>query len=147
MRSVPSRRRLASNSAGVIGGRLGARLHPNFGVEGELGFGIDGDSTRVGTVNVKTNLEYTVAAYGVGFLPINENFELLARVGYGTTQIKADVAGFSATEDGESVNYGVGANYFFDNQNGVRADWTRRDFTDDNGGELDTYGLSYVRRF
>ena len=32
-------------------------------------------------------------------------------------------------------------------RNGVRADWTRRDFTDDNGGELDTYGLSYVRRF
>ena len=59
----------------------------------------------------------------------------------------AFAAGLSVTEDGESVNYGAGANYFFDGQNGVRADWTRRDFTDDNGGEVDTYGVSYVRRF
>ena len=50
-------------------------------------------------------------------------------------------------EDGESVNYGVGGNYFFDANNGIRADWTRRDFTDDNGGEVDTYGVSYIRRF
>ena len=52
----------------------------------------------------------------------------------------------TASGDGESVNYGVGANYFIDGRNGIRADWTRRDFRDD-GGEADTYGLSYVRRF
>ena len=37
-------------------------------------------------------------------------------------------------------------NYFIDGQNGVRADWTRRDFRGD-AGEADTYGLSFVRRF
>ena len=48
--------------------------------------------------------------------------------------------------DGESWNYGVGANYYFDGQNGLRGDWTRRDFEDD-AGEADVYSVSYVRRF
>jgi hypothetical protein len=72
---------------------------------------------------------------------------ITGRLGYGTTSIKADVAGFTASEDGESVNYGAGANWYFDGRNGLRADWTRRDFQDDGAGEVDTYGLSYVRRF
>ena len=134
-------------SLGAITGRLNARVSPHFGVEGEASFGVKDDEVTVGAATGDLSHEYDVAAYGVATLPISANFELFGRVGYGTTSIKADVAGFSATEDGESVNYGVGANYFFDGQNGVRADWTRRDFTDDNGGELDTYGLSYVRRF
>ena len=83
----------------------------------------------------------------MGILPVAPNFELFGRVGYGATSIKAEVAGTEAEADGESVNYGVGGNYFFDANNGIRADWTRRDFTDDDGGEVDTYGLSYVRRF
>ena len=134
-------------SLGAITGRLNARVSPYFGVEGEASFGVKDDEVTFGAVTGDLSHEYDVAAYGVATLPINENFELFGRLGYGTTSIKADVAGFSAREDGESVNYGVGANYFFDGRNGVRADWTRRDFTDDNGGELDTYGLSYVRRF
>jgi len=132
---------------GAITGRLNARVNRYVGVEGEASFGVKDDDITVGGVNGKLSNEYDAAAYVVGTLPISPNLELFGRVGYGTTQIKADVAGFTATEDGESVNYGAGANYFFDGRNGVRADWTRRDFTDDNGGELDTYGLSYVRRF
>ncbi len=132
---------------GAITGRATARLSRYFGVEGEASVGVKDEDITVGALIGTLEHEYDAAAYGVATLPINENFELFGRLGYGTTSIKADVAGFSATEDGESVNYGVGANYFFDGRNGVRADWTRRDFTDDTGGELDTYGLSYVRRF
>ena len=47
---------------------------------------------------------------------------------------------------GDSWNYGAGANYYLDGVNGVRADWTRRDF-DGDSNELDSYTLSYVRRF
>ena len=132
---------------GAITGRVTAKVSPYFGVEGEASFGVKDDEVSFGGLTGDLSHDYDAAAYVVGTLPISPNFELFGRVGYGTTSIKADVAGFSATEDGESVNYGAGANYFFDAQNGVRADWTRRDFTDDNGGELDTYGLSYVRRF
>ncbi len=131
---------------GAITGRATARLSRYLGVEGEASFGVKDQDITVGGLNGTLEHEYDAAAYGVATLPINENFELFGRLGYGTTSIKADVAGFTAREDGESVNYGVGANYFIDGQNGVRADITRRDFTG-NGGEIDTYGLSFVRRF
>ena len=90
--------------------------------------------------------EYDAALYGVATLPVTPNFEVFGRLGYGTTSLKASAAGASVTEDGESVNYGAGANYYFDAQNGVRGDWTRRDFRD-NGGEVDAYSVNYVRRF
>jgi outer membrane immunogenic protein len=135
------------NSLGAVTGRVGAKLSRYIGVEGEASFGVKDEDITIGGVDGSVEHEYDAALYAVGTVPVSENFELFGRVGYGTTSIKADVAGVSATEDGESLNYGAGANYFFDSQNGVRADWTRRDFTDDAGGEIDTYGLSFVRRF
>ncbi|PZO00792.1 MAG: porin family protein [Alphaproteobacteria bacterium] len=131
---------------GAITGRFGAKLHPNFGAEGEVSVGVRDDEFDVGGVPVKIEHEYDVAAYAVGYLPITPQFELFGRVGYGTTQLKASAAGLSETADGDSVNYGAGANYFFDAQNGIRGDWTRRDFTND-GGEADVYSVNYVRRF
>lgn len=132
---------------GAVTGRLGAKVHPNFGFEGEASIGVKDDDFTVGGVDGSIEHDYDAAAYGVAFLPVSPNLELFGRIGYGTTRIESDVAGFTASEDGESVNYGAGANYFFDGQNGVRGDWTRRDFTDDNGGEVDVYSLNYVRRF
>lgn len=131
---------------GAITGRIGARLSPNFAVEGEGSFGVRDDDVAIGATTAKVEHRYDAAVYGVGVLPVSPNFELFGRLGYGTTKIKASAAGVSAEADGESFNYGLGANYMLDAQNGVRADWTRRDFRDD-GGEADTYGLSYVRRF
>ena len=134
-------------SLGAVTGRVGAKISRYIGVEGEASFGVKDEDITIGGVDGSLEHEYDAAIYGVANVPVSENLELFGRVGYGTTSIKADVAGFTASEDGESLNYGAGANYFFDGQNGVRADWTRRDFTDDDGGEIDTYGLSFVRRF
>jgi hypothetical protein len=132
---------------GAVTGRVGTRLHPNFGLEGEASIGVVDDDITVAGVTGSVEQDYDAAAYAVGVLPISPNVELFGRVGYGTTSIKADVAGASAEADGESLNYGAGGTYFLDDRNGLRADWTRRDFTDDDGGEIDTYGVSYVRRF
>lgn len=131
---------------GAVTGRLGAKLNPYFGVEGEASFGVKDDDFNIGGVDGKIEHEYDAAAYVVGTLPVSPNFELFARGGYGTSKIKAEVGGIEADADGESWNYGAGANYYFDAQNGVRADWTRRDFKDD-AGEADVYSLNYVRRF
>ena len=131
---------------GAITGRFGAKLVPNFGLEAEAGFGVKDDSVNVGGVNVETELKHSVGVYAVGFLPINEQFELLARVGYATTKIEASAGGFSADDSEESWNYGVGAQYNFDAVNGVRADYTRYEF-DNDGGEADTWAVSYVRKF
>jgi len=131
---------------GAITGRVGAKFSQYFGVEGEASIGVKDEDISIAGVDGKLEHDYDAAAYLVGSVPLSPNFEVFGRVGYGTTSIKADVAGVTIEEDGDSVNYGAGANYFFDGRNGLRADWTRRDFRDD-AGEVDTYGLSFVRRF
>jgi len=132
---------------GAVTGRAGAKFTPNLGVEGEVSFGVRDEDITVAGVDGKLKHEYDAAIYGVATLPVTPNFELFGRLGYGTTQVKAELPGVSATDDGESINYGAGANYFFDGQNGIRGDWTRRDFRGDNAGEADVYSVNYVRRF
>ena len=131
---------------GALTGRVGAQFHPNFAVEGEAGFGVKDDSANVGGVNVKGELKHSVAVYGVGILPINDKFDLLARVGYGTSKIEASALGVSVKDSQESWNYGVGAQYSFDGANGVRVDYTRYDFNGDFD-KADTWAVSYVRKF
>lgn len=130
---------------GAIQGRLGAKFTPNFGVEAEVAGGVDGDTVYTATGPAKVKMEHQVAGYAVGYLPVTSNLDLLGRVGYGTTKFKGPAG--SAFDGGQdSWNYGVGAEYRFDDKNGLRADWTRSDYTK---GDLssDTVSLGYVRRF
>jgi hypothetical protein len=131
---------------GAVHGRLGYQFHPNFAVEGEAGFGVKDDTVNVAGVQVNTELKHSVAIYGVGVMPLTEKFDLLGRVGYGSSKIEASAAGFSADDDQDSWNYGVGAQYSFDGLNGIRGDYTRYDFRDD-GGDADVWSVSYVRKF
>ncbi|WP_312165441.1 porin family protein [Phenylobacterium sp.] len=131
---------------GAIQGRLGARFNPYLGVEGELGFGVKKDDVGVAGVDAKVELQNSAAIYGVGFLPVAPNADLYARVGYGKSEVKVSAPGVVAKGDGNSWNYGVGGQYFFDDNNGVRADYTRHDFEDD-AGEADVWSLGYVRKF
>jgi hypothetical protein len=130
---------------GAVGARIGYRFHTYFGAEAEGAIGVDGDRATFGAVTIKTELKHSVAAYGVGFLPVSPNFDLLARVGYGSSKVKASSAGVSSSDSDDSWNYGVGAQYLFDGANGVRADYTRHDFG--HGADSDVWTVAYVRKF
>jgi outer membrane immunogenic protein len=130
---------------GAVEGRIGARFGQYLGVEGELAGGVKGDTVRVAGTNYDVDLSYSAAVYGVGYLPVAPNADLFARVGYGKSEI--DVSGpFGGSADGNSWNYGVGGQYFFNEKDGIRADITRHDF-DDNGGDADVVTIGYVRKF
>jgi outer membrane immunogenic protein len=131
---------------GAVQGRIGAKLHPNFGVEAETSFGVGHDDVSFAGVDGKVEHRYDVAAYGVATLPVTSNIDLFARAGYGVTEVKASAAGVSASDHLTSWNYGAGATYNFDDRNGVRADYTYRDFQHDQGS-ADVYSLSFVRKF
>lgn len=134
---------------GTIQGRLGARFGQYFGVEGELGAGVTNDKTTVQGVNIKAKIQHQEAIYGVGFLPLSANFDLLARIGYGETRAKASASAFNVADSasGNSWNYGVGGQYRFDDHNGIRADYTREEYTGSNGGAANVYAIAYVRKF
>jgi outer membrane immunogenic protein len=132
---------------GAIQGRVGAKLTPNFGVEAEAAGGVDDDKvyTPGGPATVK--MEHQVAGYAVGYLPVTPNIDLLARAGYGTTKFKTNnpvATEFDGSRD--SWNYGVGAQYKFDDKNGIRADWTKSEYTKSDLSS-NTVAVGYVRRF
>jgi hypothetical protein len=131
---------------GVATARLGARLHPNFGLEAEAGLGVDGDTLVVAGTTVRTKVKHSFGGYAVAFLPVTPQLDLFARGGYGATRIRAESATASASDSENSWNYGVGGQYMFDALNGLRAEFTRHDF-DNNGGSADAWGVSYVRKF
>jgi outer membrane immunogenic protein len=133
-------------NVGTLQGRLGARFGQYFGVEGELATGLNGDTINVGGVEDKVHLDSQEAIYGVGFLPLSPNFDLLARVGYGHSSGSGEVPGVTANVKGDSWNYGVGGQYSFDGKNGVRLDYTREQFQD-KGGDANVWAVSYVRKF
>ncbi len=144
----------------MINGRIGYRLNDFFAVEGEVGFGLGGDDFDrtipvdvLGMpVNVDTNVTLDVKNYYVAFargiLPVSDDFDIFARVGYGEATAEVDVVGtalgFTASgsdEQSESgIAYGVGAQYNLTGHDGIRADYTRLDDTD-------IISLAYSRRF
>ena len=129
-----------------IQGRLGYRFNNWVGVEGELGTGLKSDTDTIGGVEVNTKLKHSAAAYLVGFAPISANTDLIARIGYGTTKIRAKAGGVSASDSEESFNFGVGAQHHFDGMNGVRLDYTRQEFGN-GGADANVWTVGYSRRF
>lgn len=137
----------ADVTLGALGGRVGARFNPYLGVEAEAAFGVKDDDVRVGNVPVKVELEHTVGAYLVGFVPVQPNFDLFARIGYVNSKVKASALGASAKADGSSWNAGVGGQYFFTANDGVRAEYTKSDLNNDDGLDANIWSVGYVRKF
>lgn len=129
---------------GGITGRLGYRFHPNFAVEGEATIGVQDDDVQVGAVNTSVELDYAAGIYGVGFLPVTEQFDLFARIGYQTIEGEASAGALNVGADDDGFAYGAGAQYFFTERFGVRGEYTRLDGDQD---EIDTFGISGVVKF
>lgn len=136
---------------GAIQGRVGARFGQWFGVEGEAAFGIEEEEVDTGLAppapaSVDLDLSHEVGIFGVVFAPVSENFDLLARVGYTTAEVEASAGGVDVGADADGWAFGVGGQFFFDGVNGVRVDYTRHEFDDDEG-EADVWSIAYSRRF
>ncbi|MFT4090360.1 MAG: porin family protein [Asticcacaulis sp.] len=124
-----------------LNGRVGAKLTPHFGVEGELALGTKSDVTQSG----KYKLTNRKAAYAVGYLPVHEKIDLIGRVGISDTKLK-NHANTPDVEDGQAFDYGVGAQYHFNSAYSVRGDYTRSEFKEGHG-DADNVNISVVRKF
>ena len=134
------------SDVGGVTGRLGLRFGQFVGAEAEGTFGVtDDDSRRLG-VPTETNWNRSVAAYGVGFVPVTPQFDVFARVGLGNSRVRTTGLAQPMTVKRDSINYGAGAQYFFTGNDGIRADFTRESYRH-GPGRADTYGVSYVRKF
>ena len=128
---------------GAVQARLGARFGPYVGIEGEIAGGVKADTITVGGTNYHIGLRDQAAAYGVAYWPISPKFDLLARIGYGNSDVHSAAPGVG----GGSVNYGAGAQYFFNGKDGIRFDYTRYDFQHTGSTDSNVWSLGYTRRF
>jgi outer membrane immunogenic protein len=132
---------------GAITGRVGARFGPYIGVEGELSGGFSSDRTNIGGVHSDVSLRDQYAAYAVGFLPVMPNADLLARIGYGASDMHVTQPMNTAFNRYETTwNAGVGGQYFFSGANGVRVDYTR-ETADRSDLDANVLTAAYVRKF
>lgn len=107
-----------------------------FGMEAQTNFGFNDESG--------VELNYSAGLFGVVRANISENggpSNVFFRAGYTITEL----SGGGLTADDTAFAYGVGGEFFMDDRNGFRIDYTRMDF--DDGGDASVYGVSYVRRF
>jgi len=129
--------------SGVMG-RLGARLNPYFGAEGEVTVGVGSDHFDGGASG---HLNDQYAGYAVGYLPLQPNLDLFARGGFGHSDLHTSFQGVSADQGADSWNFGAGGQYFFDRHNGVRAEYTRDDFQCSHCTGADVWSVAFVRKF
>ncbi len=127
-----------------IGGKVGYQFADYFGVEAQGSVGIIDDEQTIGAVTADVGYDYLLGGFAVATLPLEDGFELLGRVGYYYTELSAEGAGVTVTDDADGFAAGVGAQFMWDDANGIRADYT---YLDGNGGHADSVSLAYVRKF
>lgn len=127
-------------NVGGVTGRVGWKSNMFWGLEGEASGGVKKD-TVAGT-EYKLNNQF--AGYVTATVPLQNNFEVFARVGYGTTKISSNPGGAGGSDD--SWNYGAGAQWFWNGHDGIRGDYTRENFQK-GGGDANVWAASYVHRF
>jgi outer membrane immunogenic protein len=118
--------------------RLGARLHENFGIEGEASFGL----VESDIAGYDFKMTHNIAGYVAGYWPASDQVEFIARLGVTTTEF--DVSGFKDSYTG--VAAGVGGQYNFDEHNGLRMDVTHYQYSELDAG-MDSVSIMYVRTF
>ncbi len=126
---------------GSVNARVGTKITPHFGVEGEVAYGTNKDTTAAGDYRLTNK----AAVYGVGYLPVSDRVDLLGRVGVSDTDLKAP-ASAGKLEQGTAIDYGVGAQYHFNKDYAARVDYTKSDFQNDKGS-TGTTTVSLVKKF
>lgn len=139
-----------SSSLFTFDGRLGARWGW-FGVEGEAGVGINhhrignGLISNSGMMGNSVGLNNQQTIYGVGYLPLTPNIDLFARAGFGRTQW--NFKGMAHPDDGDTNwNVGGGGQWFWNGNNGIRAEYTHETFNRASA-TADDWSVSYVLKF
>ncbi len=132
----------ASGQTGIFTGEAGVRFGPYLGVEAEGATTVPGASPS----GKKLSLVDRYAGYIVGYLPLSKHFDLFAKFGLGHSRYKYEDNGSSLSSSYDSVNWGLGAQYFFSDRDGVRTEVLKETYRD-NRGERNSVNISWVHKF
>jgi len=108
---------------GALTGRLGYEFNPNVAIEGEGSVGVSDDEYADGSVPDEISLDYQIAAYVVGKLPLPYGATLFGRVGYHDTKLDEELQ----LSDGSGLAYGAGLEFDITDSIAARFDYTEYD--------------------
>ena len=131
-----------------IQGRLGVQSSKYFGAEAEGSIGLISDKQDLGAAELKSNVDYSLAAFIRGVVPVSQRFNIFSRAGYHVTGIDAALSdGITTIEDSDSFDgfaYGGGIEYALNPRDAIRLDYTRYDL---GPGDLESLAISYAKKF
>ena len=127
-----------------IDGKVGYNFNEYFGVEGQGILGLTSQTETVGTTEVKGKIDYTIGGFGVVRFPVSETFEIFGRGGYHNTGVSVETNGAEVSGDFDGFAAGGGVQFNLNELSGIRAEYT---YLDGDGANLDTFSVSYVRKF
>jgi OOP family OmpA-OmpF porin len=119
----------------------GYQFNRNFAAE--LGYTNLGEITLTGPGGTATVEVTAFELVGVGIFPIANQFSVYGKLGFarGEAETGGAAAGFS--DSSTDLTYGIGVQYDFSQQLGVRAEWQRYDFD----AAVDVMSIGVVFRF
>lgn len=115
----------------------GYQINRNFAAE--VGY-IDFGKTSVAGTEFKANAWEVV---GVGILPVMDRFGVYGKLG----MFWGEAKGGGVKEDSVEVTYGVGVQYDFTQNLGVRGEWQRYTDVGDGSSDIDVLSVGVVFRF
>ncbi|MCE9640361.1 MAG: porin family protein [Betaproteobacteria bacterium] len=139
----------------------GYQFNRNFSIEGgyfNLGkISFDSTTAPAGTLHGDAKNQGGLNLDAVGTLPINENFSAFGRIGVQNAETKLSLSGTGAivvlipefTKRETNVKFGLGLQFDFNKNIGMRGEWERYRVSDGFSGkaDIDLFSLGMVVRF
>ncbi|MFN3212611.1 MAG: porin family protein [Henriciella sp.] len=127
--------------------RGGVEFHDLLGAEFEAAFGLGAEQID-GAGGAEAELENQFAGYLVARYPVIPNLDVLGRVGYTTGELQTANNGVSSDADLDGFAFGLGGEYMFTEQLGIRGDYTRVEVDDDAlDGGVNMFSIAGVYKF
>jgi len=103
---------------------------------GEVSASVAGGTATAEVDGIAVNLKLTQ--------PLNEAFGIFGKVGFISWDAEGGGVASGVDDDGNDLTYGLGAEYMFSSQVGVRGEWERFDIDDE---DADLLSISAVLKF
>lgn len=127
--------------------RGGIELHELLSAEFEAAFGLGAEEIDGGS-GAEAELENQFGGFLVARYPLVPNLDLLGRIGYTTGELQTANNGVSSDADLDGFAFGLGGEYMFTEQLGIRGDYTRIEVDEDAlDGGVNMFSIAGVYKF
>ena len=125
----------------------GIEFHELLGEEFEAAFGLGAEEIDGGS-GAEAELKNQFGGFIVARYPIIQNLDVLGHIGYTSGELQTSNNGVTSDADLDGFAFGIGGEYMFTEQLGVRGDYTRVEVDDDTiDGGVNMFSIAGVYKF